>query len=126
MNEYPCHMCGRMTDLRCEHCDEPVCEECCVPFTIHNQIDFALCQCCRDGDEARECLRRGREDEIQRAKDEKLELRREVARKRYWKPENVLKRKERREARKKAKMELRAEQMARTVNMVSEMFRGMV
>jgi len=107
MNEYPCHMCGRMTDLRCEHCDEPVCEECCVPFTIHNQIDFALCQCCRDGDEARECLRRGREDEIQRAKDEKLELRREVARK-------------------KAKMELHAEQMARTVNMVSEMFRGMV
>jgi len=122
--ELKCHICGHITDFHCRDCDEPVCEDCCVPFTMHNQIDFALCTCCHDGNQAREHLRRCKENEIQDAKDEKRKQKNKEARRRYWKPENVAKRKERKEARKKAKMELREKQLADTINIVSKIFRG--
>jgi hypothetical protein len=123
--ELKCHLCGNITEFYCRDCGEPVCEDCCVPFTLQNQIDYTLCTSCHDGNEARRSLECWREEEKQKAKGEKRKLRREAARKRYWKPENVAKRKERCEAEKRARIELKKKQMEEAMGIVSRMFRGM-
>ena len=125
MAELECHICGHITDFRCHQCKEPVCEDCCVPFTLQNQIDYALCECCHDGNEARRSLRQWAEEDRQKAKDEKRKQLNKEARIRYWKPENVTKRIARHEARRKVEIELRQKQMEETMKIVSEMFGGM-
>lgn len=47
-----CHICDGETDFKCGACNEPVCEDCCVPMTYHNQIDYPLCTSCSDTSEA--------------------------------------------------------------------------
>lgn len=46
-----CHICNAMTDPEyiCTSCDENVCEDCMVKMTIHNQIDYCLCETCHSG-----------------------------------------------------------------------------
>jgi hypothetical protein len=34
------------TEYQCDQCKEPVCEDCTVPFTQMNQIDYNLCNDC--------------------------------------------------------------------------------
>lgn len=42
-----CHICGKSSDgWLCRDCEEYVCENCTVPFTFHNQIDYTLCCWC--------------------------------------------------------------------------------
>ena len=120
-----CHICGHVTDFRCRECGEPVCEDCCVPSTLQNQIDYTLCTCCHDGNEASAYEYYRREEERQEAKDNKQKLLREAARRRYRLPENVAKRKAKREADKIARTELRKKQMENDAKIISEMFRGM-
>ena len=43
-----CHICGKEVESKCEQCGEFVCENCAVPFTLQNQIDFTLCTSCGD------------------------------------------------------------------------------
>lgn len=41
-----CNMCDNQTTIYCLHCNEPVCENCTVGYTQHNQIDYTLCISC--------------------------------------------------------------------------------
>lgn len=125
MSELICHICGNVADFHCQQCDEPVCEDCCVPFTLQNLIDYTLCNCCHDGNEAEEYLQRRKEDEIQDEMDKKKEERRKARFARYWKTENITKRREQRVARKKAQAELQRKQTEESVKVVNEMFSGM-
>lgn len=43
-----CHICGKESEFYCRQCDECVCEECTVPYTQYNQIDYTLCNNCGD------------------------------------------------------------------------------
>lgn len=43
-----CHSCGAESDWRCEKCEQCVCENCTVPFTQMNNIDYTLCNNCHD------------------------------------------------------------------------------
>lgn len=84
MGEPICHMCGNLTDPEyiCETCDELVCEDCMVKFTIHNQIDYCLCKCCKDGQESSAWLQRYEDD---KAQDELNKVKKDKAHKRWLK-----------------------------------------
>lgn len=41
-----CHICGNNTEWQCRDCDEPVCENCTVPYDRFTQIDYCLCNSC--------------------------------------------------------------------------------
>ena len=120
-----CHICDADTEWFCRQCDEPVCEDCCVPFTLQNQIDYTLCTVCHDGYEARRSIEYARQEkereERERIKNDRLEKRRAA----YRKPENVQKRRVARLQRKLEAIALKRKQFAEAVRIVSEMFRGM-
>ena len=120
-----CHICGNTTDYHCQDCGEPVCEDCCVPFTLQNQIDYTKCQQCEDGDEARYWLENSREQERQEKIEAKKAHRAEIRRKNYWKPENVEKRRLAKIERKSLAIEQQRKMMEEAVKVVGDMFRGM-
>ena len=84
MSESVCHMCGGITepDWFCTGCDELVCEDCMVKMTIHNQIDYCLCQNCHDGHNASKALYYGKLEDDKKAADK---LKKEKAFKRWQK-----------------------------------------
>jgi hypothetical protein len=46
MKEHECHICGRETDLICEKCDRPYCEDCGAKYDQFTQIDYDCCFMC--------------------------------------------------------------------------------
>lgn len=46
MKEHECHICGRETDLICEKCDRPYCEDCRAKYDQFTQIDYDCCFMC--------------------------------------------------------------------------------
>lgn len=116
--ETKCHMCGNLTDYFCRDCGEPVCEDCCVPYDQFNLIDYTLCQSCYDGDMARRELEVYREEELEAEKRAKREARNKAARKRYWLPENV-------EKRRLAKVEKKRREAEQARKVLAETFRVM-
>lgn len=111
-----CHMCESETDFTCRDCDKPVCEDCCVVQTIHNQIDYALCKSCGMGYEAMRADEAHKEYELaeqKRTRQEAINAKRKAT---YWKPENV-------EKRRLAKAKRNAERVERNRKMLAETFR---
>lgn len=41
-----CYECGKQSNLECKDCEECVCEDCVVPYTQFNQVDYTLCKSC--------------------------------------------------------------------------------
>lgn len=41
-----CHICGAKTEYECRDCENPICDNCTVSYTAHNQIDYTLCKEC--------------------------------------------------------------------------------
>ena len=70
-----CHICGADTEWKCEKCEEPVCEDCCVPYTQFTQIDYPLCNSCGEAMCYEEARNRQEEEEgdaeRKKIKDEK-------------------------------------------------------
>ena len=118
-----CHICGNVTEFFCDRCENPVCEDCCVQMTIHNQIDYPLCVDCNAANEANDYLERSREWKREEEEKAKREARNAKARANYWKPENVEKRRLARENRKREKAELAKKQLEETMKIVSSLFR---
>lgn len=118
-----CHMCGGLTDYYCQDCDEPVCEDCCVPYDQFTQIDYTLCRSCHDGDIAASQLEAYREEEIKAFEQAKKDARNKAARERYWRPENVEKRRKEREERKIKQLEERQRMFAEALKTVNNMMR---
>ena len=120
-----CHICDNITDFECRDCNEPVCEDCCVKMTIHNQIDYAKCTCCEDGDQAIRWIameiEEKRQEKLRAEKENKAKLRRAN----YYKPENIEKRRIRKIENKRLKAELRIKQLGEAMRFVGEMFRFM-
>jgi len=87
-----CHMCEQETDFWCDRCELPVCEDCCVQMTIHNQIDYPLCTDCDDTCQAHRYLECCLEEDVKEAKQKKRDEINAKRRANYWKPENVTKR----------------------------------
>ena len=87
-----CHLCEQETDFTCDRCGEPVCFDCCVKMTIHNQIDYSLCSLCGDVQQI------ARSEYYQKQEEEKeleQKLKKEKADKRranYYKLQNIEKR----------------------------------
>lgn len=124
-SEEKCHMCGNETDYCCQDCDQPVCEDCCVAMTLQNQIDYTLCMECNDSNEASEYLDRAKEWKREAEAEAKKEKREKARRAAYWKPENVDKRKVKKEALALARKQARDKMLEEAVSTVSQMFRGM-
>lgn len=118
-----CHICGNETDFTCDRCEEPVCFNCCVPMTIHNQIDYPLCTICEDVRNEMRHQEWEREHAKEEAEKKIKEARSKKARANYYKPENVAKRSARSAERKRIRRELREKQLAESVRIVGEMFR---
>lgn len=87
-----CHICGKLSEFVCEKCGQPACEDCLVPFTLQNQIDYCLCNYCHDSSENSRLLDALEEAEwMEKQNAQKVEL--AVKRRaNYWKPENIEKR----------------------------------
>jgi NAD-dependent SIR2 family protein deacetylase len=122
MNE-KCHICGKDTDWYCNDCHKPVCEDCCVVHTIHNQIDYPLCKECY-ADSERERLEESHRELLER---EKADGRNAKARIRYWKPENIEKRRKKheKELRRECELEIeRATHVVDTLERILKPFRG--
>lgn len=123
--EEKCHLCGIRTDFYCRDCDQPVCEDCCVMPTYHNQIDYSLCTECETGREVEEMEEREREWKIEAEIKEKKEKKATARKVAYWKPENVAKRKAKRVALLLARKEASERRMKETVEIIRSIFRGM-
>lgn len=121
-SEEPCHMCGNMTEFYCRECDEPVCEDCAVPFTLQNQIDYTLCQVCHEGNEARRAMYYWEKEEEAEREKEKREHRNRLARNRYWRAENIEKRRIARENLKREKAEQARRMLAEAFKTVNDWF----
>ena len=120
-----CHMCDAETDWVCRDCDQPVCEDCVVQMTYHNQIDYTLCTECYDNAAATDYLIRAKEWKEEEAIAAKKEIRRKARQKAYWKPEAVEKRRLAKIAKRKAAIELHNKQAMAAMKTVADMFRGM-
>jgi len=119
-----CHICESETEFICNECGEPVCEDCCVVPTYHNQIDYPLCtdcQCVRDADDYDE---RSREWERQKAADKKKAEASAKRRVNYYKPENIEKRRLAKLERHRLKQEANRNRLKELANILSG-FRGM-
>jgi predicted transposase YbfD/YdcC len=94
-------------------------------MTIHNQIDYVLCMCCHEGNEARRALKHFAEEErleaVNQAKAEKAAERK----RRYNLPENVSKRAAARLQRKLLKREESRKRLEESIKLIREMFKGM-
>lgn len=118
-----CYICGKETDYHCQDCGEPVCEDCLTPFTLQNQIDYNLCSTCYDGYQARRRMEYVRKEE---AKDIANKLRIERNKKasiRYWKPENIEKRRVARQKRRKEQFDQRLKNIQEAISIVNDWFK---
>ena len=120
-----CHICGAQTDFTCRDCDEPVCEDCCTPMTLQNQIDYALCAECYDLQETATYFEAAKEHEISEKLKAKKKATADKRRARYWKPENVEKRRLAKLKHKQERAERDRQMLEATAKAVAGMFRGM-
>lgn len=123
--EEKCHICGANTEFFCCDCDQPVCEDCCVVPTYMNQIDYTICTECGDAREAEAAKDQMREWKIEAEIKTKKEIRAAARRANYWKPENVAKRKAKRDALLLARKEAEKARIEKAIKIVGSMFRGM-
>ena len=117
-----CHICGENAEFWCRQCEESVCEECCIPYTIHNNIDYTLCVECNSANEMADYNERKaqrRKDDIKKAKQK---ARNDKARERYWLPDTIEKRNIRRAELVKKRQEHRIKMMEETIKIVNKMF----
>ncbi|MDB5144199.1 MAG: hypothetical protein JWQ66_2912 [Mucilaginibacter sp.] len=84
MDEQKCHICGGLTEpeFLCTQCDELVCEDCMVKMTIHNQIDYCLCESCHGGNNSRKAEHYHK---IEKQEEEAAKIKKEKAHKRWLK-----------------------------------------
>jgi len=125
MQEEYCHICGAVTDIVCQSCDNPVCEDCCVKMTIHNQIDYPLCTSCEDSNNTFRIEEDEREWQWQEAKRKKKEVIAAKRRATYLKPENIEKRRLAKIQRKIDKQNAERERVQQVADIMKNMFRGM-
>lgn len=103
--ENKCHICGEYADYSCENCGEYVCDNCIVPYTLHNPVDWTQCINC--GDSATKAASDAYFAEIERNRKineldtKKKSIRNEKARIRY----NSAEQKEKRRLKKIKKLE---------------------
>lgn len=118
-----CHQCGIETDYTCDQCGEPVCEDCCVPMTYHNQIDYPLCTTCHGINEDSRSSYYHAENEKRLQEDKARQERNAKSRANYHKPENVEKRKQQKLERKRQEAELARKWFEEAMNVVGSMMR---
>lgn len=46
-----CYICRKEATDDCLTCEEPVCDNCTVAYSQHNQIDYTLCKTCYTNDQ---------------------------------------------------------------------------
>ena len=110
--EYDCPTCGKLT---CEDCFEP-----CTVFNAGYQQDCKGCVSKKESELVRVYEEReSREKEAQKIKDE----RNTKARSNYWKPENIEKRKIKKQQRKEEQAELKLKQLDELKDIFINLFR---
>ena len=119
-----CHICESETEFTCNECGEPVCEDCCVVPTYHNQIDYALCTDCQDIREAADYAERSQEWEAQEQRARKKEAQCVARRAKYYLPENIKKKRLAKLERHRLKQEANRNRLKELANILSG-FRGM-
>lgn len=120
-----CHVCDEnKTDFTCHDCGEPVCEDCCVVPTYHNQLEYALCTVCGDERENRRASEWERENKIQDAITAKKKAIQDKRHATYWNPKNVVKRRVAKAERERLKAEQSRDRIAQAFKIVGDMFRG--
>lgn len=123
-NKKICHVCEENeTDFICDDCGEPVCEDCCVVPTYHNQIEYPFCTVCEDGRQERRSNEWERENKAQEAITAKNKAIADKRRATYRKPENVAKRKAAKAERKWIAAEQARDRLAQAFKIVNDMFR---
>lgn len=121
---YKCAICDCETeyDIICKYCGENICEDCLVPFTFHNPIDFNLCTICGEESQYRASEAMHEQDELKRIKDEKREKRNAQARRRYHSIEQIEKRIIKRIERKKEQRLQEIESAKRLAKILNNIF----
>lgn len=124
MTEGKCHYCENIAEVwSCWDCKELTCEDCFAPMSHMATDPVTPCLEC-DGQQ-----HRAREDEHQRESDrlhaetERKGRRNKAARARYWKPENIRKRREAAAKRKRERAEQNIKLMVESLKIVGGMMR---
>ena len=117
-----CHICSSEADFCCEDCDQPVCENCCVPYTSHTPIEGTLCVHCHDTDHARRYDAACAEEEKEEERKAKFEKKNATRRALYWKPENVAKRRITKAKRAKERSEYLRNAFIKSLKLTNAMF----
>ena len=120
-----CHVCQKPTDeFECEQCNLPTCEDCLVPYDQFTMIDYCWCTDCHESNQANDYLERSKEWKRKEDLKKKREHRNKLARARYWKPENVAKRKEAKKQREIERAERDKKIIEAQVKSISKIMKG--
>ena len=120
-----CHFCESMTDeaWACYGCGQLTCEDCFAPMSPFATDPVTPCLECEghyESERAEEAEREWQNSELERQRKEK---RNAAARRRYWRPENITKRREARAERKRVKAEQAIKNLAEAMRIVGGMMR---
>lgn len=115
-----CHICGSEADYECRDCGKFVCDNCTVPYTQFNQVDYTLCKMCGDAQEnsrANEYFRQ-EQQEKQELKDRQIKNKKQ---REYYHSEKPT---EKRRLKKVELQKLKVQQKEEREEMLSHIFRN--
>jgi hypothetical protein len=120
-----CVCCGNETDYFCETCDEPVCDDCTKGYDQFSQITEIMCMPCYNGYESNRADHFIEEERREKARQIKREHRNSLARIRYKRPENIEKRRIKKEIKEQQRIKREQEHAKDVRKLLSNIFKHM-
>jgi len=98
-----CYVCGETADYHCDDCGRPICDNCVASSSPPEpSLEKSICKACHTGLLEAAAELNSKEQKEDRIQEEIRIKRNRKARKSYWSPQNIEKRKARKEELKKA------------------------
>ena len=120
MTDAQCHYCENVTEVwACYRCDQLTCEDCFTPMSHMATDPVTDCLECSCESERRACKAADRERGRQKAERERKDAANRAAHARYWRPENVTKRRVASAERKRLKAEANLKNLVESLRIVS-------
>ena len=122
MTDAPCSICGTVTEVwECLGCDQLACEDCFAPMSPMATDPVTNCVVCTGEGERRAAEEADRESDRVAADRARKDARNAKARERYWRPENIRKRRIDRAERKRLRAEANLRNLVESLRIVGGM-----
>jgi len=124
MTDAPCSICETVTEVwECFGCDQLACEDCFSPQSPMSTDPVTNCTVCTGEGERRAAEAADRESDRRAADRARKDARNAKARARYWRPENIRKRRADRAERKRLRSEANLKNFVESLRIVGEIMR---